>query len=320
LDEQMIIKVKDKKMTKQPLSLTILLLGCIIISGCGSFAGPTPTIAAAATAAPAAVPTETPTAQPTAIPTATSIPTDAPTPAPGAVQVSAKDGMEMVYVPAGDFSMGSLAGTSDEQPVHTVTLAAYWIDKTEITNVMYSQCVQAGDCQKPQNQSNTHFSYFLNPEFANYPVVNLKWSSAQKYCAWAGRRLPTEAEWEKAARGTDGRTYPWGNGDPNATLLNFNTPAGDAVRVGSYPHGASPYGALDMAGNLREWVADWYDPGYYAVSPQSNPTGLAEGQYKVVRGGSWHSDLYSVRSSDRAYQAPDTRDKTIGFRCVVTGP
>ena len=215
--------------------------------------------------------------------------------------------------------MGSLAGTSDEQPVHTVTLDGFWIDKTEITNAMYTLCVQAGACLRPNtNGSNTHISYYPNTKYANYPVIDLRWTSAQKYCAWAGRRLPTEAEWEKAARGTDGRTYPWGDANPSNSLLNFNNPAGDALSVGSFPKGASPYGALDMAGNLREWVADWYDANYYAVSPQSNPTGPADGQFKVLRGGSWHSDLYLVRSSDRQYLAPDTRDISVGFRCALT--
>jgi eukaryotic-like serine/threonine-protein kinase len=229
--------------------------------------------------------------------------------------------MEMVYVPAGEFSMGSLVDTADEQPVHTVYLDAYWIDRTEVTNVMYSQCVQAGACLRPfMNGSNTHSYYYSNPQYANYPVIDLRWGSAEKYCAWAGRRLPTEAEWEKAARGTDGRTYPWGNDNPNDSLLNFNSPAGDTAAVGSYLHGTSPYGALDMAGNVSEWVADWYDAGYYGASPKSNPTGPADGQYRVVRGGSWFSSVYLVRSADRHFLAPDTRDILVGFRCALTSP
>jgi formylglycine-generating enzyme required for sulfatase activity len=224
-------------------------------------------------------------------------------------------------VPAGDFSMGSTTGMADEQPVHTVYLPAYWIDKTEVTNVMYGQCVQSGPCLRPYtNGSNTHINYYSNTQYANYPVIDLKWSSADTYCTWAGRRQPTEAEWEKAARGTDGRTYPWGNALPNNDLLNFNNPVGDTARVGSYLHGASPYGALDMAGNVMEWVADWYDAGYYGVSPSSNPTGPAKGQYKVLRGGSWHSDVYTVRSAARYWAAPDTRDIVVGFRCAITAP
>ena len=315
-------------MNQKPLFLTILLLLSLIFSGCGTSTVPAlasvePTASPAAIAT--AVPTSLPAATSTTPPTSTSAPepttTIAPTPASGEVQVSAKDGMEMVYVPAGDFSMGSTAGTSDEQPVHTVTLDGFWIDKTEITNLMYSQCVQADACLRPNtNGSNTHVNYYSNTQYANYPVIDLRWSSAEKYCAWAGRRLPTEAEWEKAARGTDGRIYPWGNDNPTNSLLNFNNPAGDALRVGSFPKGVSPYGALDMVGNLREWVADWYGANYYAASPQSNPIGPMEGQYRVLRGGSWHSDLYLVRSADRQFLAPDTRDISVGFRCVLASP
>ncbi len=298
---------------------TLLLLVSVIVSGCGpSTEQATATIAAATwtatpTTVPTAMPTDTPTATPTSMPTAT--------PAPGATQVSAADGMVMVYVPAGDFNMGSLAGFPDEQPVHTVYLDAYWIDRTEVTNAMYARCVAAGACLYPMiKHSNTHFGYYYSLEYANYPVIGLKWSSAETYCAWAGRRLPTEAEWEKAARGTDGRNYPWGNGGPSSGLLNFNNPAGDTTSVGSYRFGASPYGALDMAGNVTEWVADWYAAGYYGISPSSNPTGPATGQYRGLRGGSWHSDEYSVRSADRRWIEPDSREITVGFRCVLTAP
>jgi formylglycine-generating enzyme required for sulfatase activity len=310
-------------MKRKSLSPIVLLLGCVIVTSCAPSAGQSPTISAVAptaalTATSTVMPAITPTASPTSTPIAEPTPTLAPTLAPGTTQVSAGDGMEMVYVPAGDFNMGSSAGTADEQPGHSVYLDAYWIDKTEVTNVMYSQCVQSGSCLKPYNQSNTHFNYYPDPTYANYPVIDLKWSSAAAYCAWAGRRLPTEAEWEKAARGTDGRTYPWGNTLPNGSLLNFNSPAGDTVRVGNYPDGASPYGALDMAGNVTEWVADWYDAGYYGISPQANPSGPSDGLYKVLRGGSWHTDVYNIRSADRHYLAPDTRDIVVGFRCALT--
>jgi len=263
---------------------------------------------------PTTLPTDIPTAKPTHKPTATT----APTLAAGAVRSTPKDDAEMVYVPAGEFSMGSTVGTVDEQPVHTVYLDAYWIDKTEVTNEMYRQCVRAGTCLQPQNQSNTHFNYYPDPVYADYPVINLKWSSADKYCTWAGGRLPTEAEWEKAAVGTDGRTYPWGNALPNSKLLNFNNPVGDMMLAESFLAGASPYGALNMAGNAREWVADWYSADYYPASPKSNPTGPANGLYKVLRGGSWHSGIYDVRSADRSWSEPDIRDKTVGFRCVVS--
>jgi formylglycine-generating enzyme required for sulfatase activity len=314
-------------MNPRPFILTILLMVCMLVSGCGSPATPAATLPPApATAAPApatALPAATATTPPTAPPAESNAPAPtntvvAPPPSSGAEKVSDKDGMKMLFVPAGDFSMGSLVGQSDETPVHTVTLDAFWIDQTEVTNSMYTKCVQAGACEvQATTGSNTHANYFTAPKFVDYPVVDLKWVNADKYCSWAGRRLPTEAEWERAALGTEGFTYPWGNTNPTSALLNFNTPAGDTVKVGSYPKGASPYGALDMAGNLREWVADWYDAKYYAASPKSNPTGPTEGKFRVVRGGSWHSDVYSVRSADRQYLDPGSRDVTVGFRCAA---
>jgi formylglycine-generating enzyme required for sulfatase activity len=325
-------------MNQKNLFLTILLLASVIVSGCGpSTKQPafinTTTPAAVPTIVPTAMPTDVPTVMPTDVPAAepTAMPTDIPTAeptettastlAPGEIQVSDVDGMEMVYVPGGDFSMGSLVGTANEQPVHNVSLDDYWIDRTEVTNAMYHMCVQAGACLRPMVfSSNTHYGYYFFEPYANFPVIALKWSSAEAYCTWAGRRLPTEAEWEKAAVGTDGRTYPWGNDLPNSGLLNFNRPTGDAAAVGSFPFGASPYRVLDMAGNLTEWVADWYAADYYASSPSSNPTGPVEGQYKVLRGGSWHSDEYLVRSADRHWLAPDTRDVVVGFRCALTAP
>jgi formylglycine-generating enzyme required for sulfatase activity len=305
-------------MNQKHLFFTILLLVSVIVSGCGPSAEQAATMTAASwTATPTAAPTAMPTATPTDAPTATIT----PTPAPGETQVSEKDGMVMVYVPAGNFSMGSNDSTADEQPVHTVDLDAYWIDRTEVTNGMYSLCVEAGDCQRPKkNNSNTHYNYYSDPLYANYPVIFVNWNDAQKYCSWAGRRLPTEAEWERAARGTDGRTYPWGNGSPSNSLLNFNNPMGDTTGVGSYSSGASPYGVLDMAGNVSEWVADWYDVGYYGSSPSSNPTGPATGQYRVLRGGSWYSDEYLIRSADRHWLEPDKWDLLVGFRCALASP
>jgi formylglycine-generating enzyme required for sulfatase activity len=309
-------------MKPKHLCLSILLLVSILVSGCGSPAKQPAFIAnAPSTSIPPAPPTVKPTTEPTAEPTAE--PTDAPVPLPaaGEIQVSPVDSMEMVYVPAGDFNMGSLAGPVNEQPVHSVYLDAYWIDRTEVTNAMYKLCVQADACLRPMVfHSNTHYGYYFFAPFSNFPVIALLWKSAETYCAWAGRRLPTEAEWEKAARGTDERAYPWGNELPNSNLLNFNKPTSDAETVGSYPAGASPYGELDMAGNLTEWVADWYAADYYAISPSSNPTGPVGGQYKVLRGGSWYSDEYLVRSADRHYLLPTTRSALVGFRCVLPAP
>lgn len=254
-----------------------------------------------------ALPTETP------LPTATIVTT--PTPGLGAM-ISGRDGMSMVYVPEGEFTMGSDMNP-DEQPIHQVALDAYWIDQTEVTNAMYRGCVAANQC-RPLNHisSNSRDSYFYDPNFSNYPVVHVSWNDASDYCAWAGRRLPTEAEWEKAARGAHGNLYPWGNEDPNSTLINLDLI--DTTAAGQYPAGASFYCAFDMAGNVWEWVSDRYGESYYTDSPSSNPTGPEEGAFRVLRGGSWFHLDGSDRSSERYHNSDRFNSNKIGFRCAVT--
>jgi len=216
----------------------------------------------------------------------------------------------MVYVPAGAFTMGSDKGNSDERPVHTVYLDAFYIDKTEVTNAQYRKCVEAGGCDTPVKTT-----YYDNADYTQHPVVYVSWNDADAYCRWAGKRLPTEAEWEKAARGTDGRTYPWGEGI-DCDHAQYSKCGGGTMPVGSKPKGASPYGALDMVGNVWEWVADWYDPDYYSQSPERNPPGPDSGEGRVLRGGSLHGNQRFTRCAYRVGGNPRHRYFYVGFRCA----
>ena len=255
-------------------------------------------------------------------PTETPVPADTPIPVPTLgirSTIIGEKGETLVYVPAGEFTMGSDTGASNEQPVHTVYLDAFWIDQTEVTNKQYKACVDAGMCELPSSTSSyTHPNYYGNPEFDNYPAIYVNWDKANRYCeVWTGGDLPTEAQWEKAARGMDARTYPWGNDAPNKDFLNYDNNVGDTTVVKGYPNTASFYGLYDMAGNVWEWVNDWYSETYYESSSSSNnPLGPESGQYRVVRGGSWGSYNDLVRSAIRNANDHSYTGYGIGFRCA----
>ena len=234
--------------------------------------------------------------------------------------INAKDRAEVVYVPAGEFTMGSRAGVgySDEEPEHKVYLDGYWIYQTEVTVAQYRAFCQATSRSMPLTLPvDTVYLGFWKDD---HPIVKVTWDDATAYAKWAGAALPTEAQWEKAARGTDGRAYPWGNDwDAAKCVSGVGTSRSSTAPVGSIPVGASPYGALDMAGNVWEWSADWYGP--YTAAPAKNPTGPADGSSRVYRGGSWDDGgAADFRCANRSGGTPSNRSDYIGFRCVVLSP
>jgi len=230
---------------------------------------------------------------------------------------------EMKLVASGSFWMGCNDGvdtqcSDDEKPYHKVTLSAYYMDMTEVTQSEYKKCIDAGECDTPTCDWNPTGT-------PNRPVVCVNWTQAGEYCTWAGKRLPTEAEWEKAARGTDGRKYPWGNEDATCEYAVMDDGTGNGCGTdstwevcGKSPAGDSPYGLCDMSGNVWEWVSDWYDSGYYTNSQASNPTGPVSGSHRVLRGGSFFfSDGYDfLRASFRFAASPSVYAYNLGFRCA----
>ena len=282
---------------------------------------PTPT-PGPPTPTPIHTPTPTPTHSPTPHPTSTATATPTLEPVAGATWLREKDGSVMVYVPAGEFIMGSEDGVGSTQPQHKVHLDAFYIDKYEVSNAQYKVCADAGVCDPPIRFSSiSRDSYYSNPTYNNHPVIRVSWYDANVYCRWAGGRLPTEAEWEKAARGTDGRKYPWGNRWDANNLNSEAAGPGDTIAVGSYPAGASPYGALDMSGNVSEWCQDWYDEDYYPSSPQYDPQGPSSGERRVIRGSNFESGGEGGIAGRGAWLPNHNYGlDIIGFRCVSQSP
>jgi formylglycine-generating enzyme required for sulfatase activity len=282
------------------------------------------------------------------------IPTTDVTPSAQATETVAAALEDMVFVPAGEFIMGSAAGEGldNEHPQRRVTLDAFYIGKYEVTNAQFSQFVDAtgyttdaetagwGWAWTGEDWEEVEGADWRHPQGPDsgiedkmdHPVVQVSWNDADAYCQWAGVRLPTEAEWEKAARGTDGREYPWGNSVADGSKLNYcdvnceqawkdssvDDGYADTAPVGNYEAGKSPYGAYDMAGNVWEWVADWYDADYYSRAPDSNPPGPDSGDRRVLRGGSWYGYEGDARCVDRYGGAPDVRISYFGFRVAAS--
>ena len=292
--------------------------------------GPIPTRTRRPTSPPTIPSTRTPiplqTAPPTKPPTPEGLPSVAEL---GDTWVRPADGMVMVFVPRGTFQMGTATDDplvqSDEIPQHAVTLSDFWIDQTEVTNAQFTRCVTVGACQPPFTPSlERHANYFSDGAFARHPVIYVSWLHAWDYCQWVGGALPTEAQWEYAARGSASHRYPWGDAPPDDTLANFGRYVNDPVAVGSYPQGASWCGALDMSGNVYEWVADWYRT--YPEEAQIDPMGPDAGIGHVLRGGSWFDKAEFIRAANRYVIREAYRDYTVptgygfnqGFRCAVS--
>lgn len=237
----------------------------------------------------------------------------------GAITVKAPHSAPMALIPAGEFAMGSDRGQDDEQPVHRVSVKAFYLDTQEVTVARYAEFLvsQRPDLPFKWNEA-------TSGSHENKPVVGVNWYDARDYCRWVGRRLPTEAEWELAARGTEGRTYPWGDAHPTRSHANAGQTTwrgyDTVTNVGRFELGKTPDGVYDLAGNLWEWVADWYDPTYYQFSPRENPSGPRSGPLRGLRGGAWNNDAQAIRSANRAGYAPDSRRNDVGFRCAKDAP
>lgn len=317
--------------------LMITLLVLLISSACSAqkVEQTAPPAQAIATASPAFLLTKTETDfVPTNTPEPTSVPNQIENSETNITQLREIDNMPMVEIPAGEVWIGcdetNNAGFSclaDELPLHQVYLEPFFIDKYEVTNAQYALCVLEGACAEPYYQhSATRQAYYSDPDYADYPRVSVSWFEASDYCEWAGGRLPTEAEWVRAARGDDKRVYPWGNDTPDCGKANTldestgNLCLGDTAAVGSFPEGASPFGVMDLAGNVWEWTGDWYHEDYYSNSPEINPQGPEQGGTKILHGGGFDYGWKLTRIAYTTDHAPGEHKIGFGFRCVSPVP
>jgi formylglycine-generating enzyme required for sulfatase activity len=241
---------------------------------------------------------------------------------PGASESEArKYGAPMVWISDGAFMMGSQNGPVKTRPLHEVYLNAFYMDQHEVTTARYAKFLEAKRLKHPEFAPMLWEEVDL-PSDGDRPVMGVTWRAADAFCRWLGKRLPTEAEWEKAARGMDSRTYPWGTTEPGIKLANYDKPVfghiySDSLRpVGSYEAGKSPYGVYDLAGSVSEWVADWYDERYYGATPGSNPKGPKQGQQKVFRGGSFGDSAEALKSASRESYFPEETGPYVGIRCA----
>ena len=236
-----------------------------------------------------------------------------------ALPINSPTSAPMAFVPAGEFAMGSDRGQDDEQPVHRVTVKAFYLDTQEVTVARYAHFLASQKSDPPFKWNEA-----TSGSHENKPVVGVNWYDARDYCRSVGKRLPTEAEWELAARGTEGRMYPWGDTHPTKGHANAGRTKWHGydtlTNVGQFELGKTPNGVYDLAGNLWEWVADWYDATYYQFSPRENPSGPSAGPLRALRGGAWNNDAKSIRSANRAGYAPDARRNDVGFRCAKDAP
>ena len=321
--------------------IAVVLAGLLLIpSSPISLFPPTPTNTATPTST--ATPTQTATSTPTMTmtPTATNTPTQTPSPTATPVEGEASpiaaptlateltdaSGAEMLLVGEGVFLMGSDSGDGDQIPAHIANLSDFYIDKYEVSNLNYQACVADGGCELPKNTR-----YYILPMYSNHPVVYTTWEMADAYCEWREARLLNEAEWEKAARGTGSRNYPWGtlfmrdasNYCEQNCSYSWADPKGNdgyamTAPVGNYEAGVSPYGAYDMAGNVTEWVSDWYAADYYENSIRTDPLGPESGLYRVLRGGSWFNKATDLRAYKRSFLRPNVGYNYTGFRCAIS--